>query len=141
MGRWWLEVLVVYLYSAKEASCCGVVGEEATTMSGRTGIAEGEHGGLLDVLVVVEGAEGHSDGEGVQPAVVEARCMVLKHPLDGVSPGFKKSRKKRRNDGMMQSSIINTSGGSLIYKSERGLKRGSGDQMGGPVTDKKARLQ
>ena len=122
------------------ASCGGVVGEEATTMSGRTGSAEGEHGGLLDV---VEGADGHrvGGGEGVQPALVEARCLVLKHPLDGVSPGFKKSRKRRRNDGMLQSSIINTSGGSLIYKSERGLKRGSGDQMGGPVTDKKARLQ
>ena len=70
------------------ASCGGVVGEEATTMSGRTGLAEGEHEDLL----YVEGAEGHSvgDGEGVQPALVESRCLVQKHPLDGVSPGFRK---------------------------------------------------
>ena len=42
------------------ASCGGVVGEEATTMSGRTGLADGEHEGLLHV----EGAEGHSVGDG-----------------------------------------------------------------------------
>ena len=107
-------------------------------MSGRTGLAEGEHEDLL----YVEGAEGHSvgDGEGVQPALVESRCLVQKHPLDGVSPAFRKSIKRRRNNGMLQSSMINTSGGPLSYKSERGLKRGSGDQMWGPVTDKKTRL-
>ena len=87
----------------------------------------------------MEGAGG-GDGGGEQPALVKARWLVLKHPLDGVSPGFKKSRKRSTNDGKVQSSIMNTSGGSLSNKSERGLKRGSGDQMGGPVTDKKARL-
>ena len=114
----------------KGASCSRVVGDEATT--GRTGLAEGEQGGLL----YVEGAGGVCDGGGEQPALVKARWLVLKHPLYGVSPGFKKSRKRRRNDGMLQSSIINTSGGPLRYKSERDLKRGSGDQIGGPVTDK-----
>ena len=121
------------------ASCSGVVGvgDEATT--GRTGLAEGKQGGLLHV----EGAGGVGDGGGEQPALVKARWLVLKHPLDGVSPGFKKSRKRSTNDRTVQSSIMNTSGGSLSYtsKSERGLKRGSGDQMGGPVTDKKARLK
>ena len=92
------------------ASCSGVVGvvgvgDEATT--GRTGLAEGEQGGLLHV----EGAGGVGDGGGEQPALVKARWLVLKHPLDGVSPGFKKSRKRSTNDGKVQSSISNTSGG------------------------------
>ena len=44
----------------QDASCGGVAGEEATPMSGRTALAEGEHKGLLHV----EGAEGHSVGDG-----------------------------------------------------------------------------
>ena len=87
-------------------SCSGVdgvvgVGDEATT--GRTGLAEGKQGGLLHS----EGAGGVGDVGDEQPALVKARWLVLKHPLDGVSPGFKKSRKRRTNDGMVQSSVLN----------------------------------
>ena len=130
-------MLVLNKYSTR-GLVVGVVGDEATIC--RTDLAaEGGQGSLLHL----EGAGGHcvGDGGGGQPALVEARCLVLKYPLDGVTPGFKKSRKRRRNYGLVQSSIINTSGGTLICKSERGLKRDSRDQMGGSVTDKKVRLQ
>ena len=52
-----------------------------------------------------------------------------------------KRSRKRRKDGLMQTSLWNSSGGPFSFESERGLKRVLGDQMGGPVSSKKARLE
>ena len=110
-------------------SCGGVVGDVAIAGDGQEGLLLHLH---------VEGA-GECVGGG-QPTVDGTRHLVLKHPEDGVKPGFRKSRKKRK-DGMMQTSLVNSSGGSFSFESERGLKRVWGDQMGGPVSRKKARLE
>ena len=85
----------------------------------------------------------HSDtdnDDGGQPRVVGTRNWVLRYPGEGINPGYKRSRKSRK-DGLMQTSLLNSSGGPFSLKSERGLKRGCGDQMGGPVIDKRPRLE
>ena len=114
---------------SQAVSCGEVVGDVAIAGDGQEGLLLHLH---------VEGA-GECVGGG-QPTVGGTRHLVLKHPEDGVKPGFRKSRKKRK-DGMMQTSLVNSSGGSFSCERERGLKRVWGDQMGGPVSRKKARLE
>ena len=83
--------------------------------------------------------------------------MGLKHPEEGVSPGYVKSRRRRKQDGLVQMPINSRlfflkkqivpsvglsgvpSGGPCVAKeSERVLKRGL-DQMEGPIARKRLR--
>ena len=91
-------------------------------MSGRTGSNEDEHEGLP---LHVEGAGGDCDGGG-QPRIVGTRNWVLKYPEEGISPGYKRSRKSRK-DGLMQTSLLISGGVPFSLKSERGFKMGCGD--------------
>ena len=64
--------------------------------------------------------------------------MFLRYPEEGINPGYKRSRKSRK-DGLMQTSLLISGGVPFSLKSERGLKRGRGDQMGGLVIDKETK--
>ena len=116
-----------------------------------------------------QGGEQHPDGagdEGGRGARVRDGGVVrrlaqsfterLRHPEEGVSPGYVKSRRKRKPDGLVQSRIylftkqeknvpsaglnlIPSGGPWEIKKNERGFKRGLGDQMGGPIAVKRLR--
>ena len=73
--------------------------------------------------------------------------MALRPPNEDDSSAFKKSRKKKTMDGLVQARIdgnFGRSGGPQIgieSKSERGLKREMGDRMEGPARAKKREIR
>ena len=103
-----------------------------------------------------EGARAGGEDDGVPQAQATA-YMSLRHPEEGVSPGFIKSRRRRKPDGLVQKQMNSklffykeqivpsvglnsgSSGGPCVaIERERGLKRGL-DQVEGPVARKKLR--
>ena len=132
-----------------------VVGEDAL-LSGARGaqLAQGAGGGGHDGDGEGARVEGGDDGG---PQAQATTFMSLRHPEDGVSPGYVKYRRRRKPDGLVQKQINSklvfykeqivpsvglnsgSSGGPCVaMERERGLKRGL-DQMEGPVARKKSR--
>ena len=120
----------------------------------------GEGGGSDQELQEGGGGE---DGQGAwardgEVPHAQPPMLSLKYPEDSVSPGYAKSRRRRKPDGMVQkrletSSSLNfkkqilpsvglvsvPSGGSCVaIERERGSKRGM-DQMEGPIARKRIR--
>ena len=138
---------------------CG--GRDDTPSSARGDQQGQEAGGGGHELQQEEGGDHGGDvaragNDGVPQAQATA-FMSLRHPEKGVSPGFVKSRRRRKPDGLVQRQINSkifffkeqivpsvglTSGSSggpcVAVESERGLKRGL-DQMEGPVARKRLR--
>ena len=93
---------------------------------------------------------------GVVHRLAQTFTDRLRHPAEGVSPGYVKSRRRKKPDGLVQSRIIlfskkeqivpsvglhSVPSGGLwdVKNSERGFKRGLGDQLEGPIALKRLR--
>ena len=138
---------------------CG--GRDDTPSSARGNQQGQEAGGGGHELQQEE--DGDQDGDSARagndgvPRAQATAFMSLRHPEEGVSPGFVKSRRRRKPDGLVQRQINSklfffkeqivpsvglnrgSSGGPCVaVERERGLKRGL-DQMEGPVVRKKLR--
>jgi hypothetical protein len=139
----------------------GVGRLDAPTCSGGANqMGQGGEGGGLEQHPDGAGDEGGRgarvrDG-GVVQRLAQSFTERLRHPEEGVSPGYVKSRRKRKPDGLVQSRIylftkqeknvpsaglnlIPSGGPWEIKKNERGFKRGLGDQTGGPIAVKRLR--
>ena len=117
-------------------------------------------GGGREHHPVGAGDEGGRDAQAKDGGLVHRLAQTftdrLRHPAEGVSPGYVKSRRRKKPDGLVQSRIILFSkkeqivpsvglhsvpnGGPWdIRKSERGFKQGLGDKLEGPIELKRLR--
>ena len=109
-----------------------------------------------------QGGEGgggvHDQQRGGGGQLENSLTARLKHPEDNISPKWVKSRRRKVQDGLKQAKLQFQPGPAVVknqnypsdrglscpsggpwgyQKSERGFKRGLGDQIGGPVRKKK----
>ena len=136
-----------------DALLSSVRGDQQVQEEGGGGGYEQQQGGSGDQDGVDAGAW---DDDGA-PHEQASALVGLKHPDQGVSPGYVKSRRRRKQDGLVQMPINSRlfflkkqivpsvglsgvpSGGPCVAKeSERGLKRGL-DLMEGPIARKRLR--
>ena len=118
--------------------------KSTTTSPEKTNLAENNEIKPGGSLRAAKDKPGKDNKLCVTNIVLPGPLVALRPPKEDDSPVFKKSRKKKTKDGLVQARIAGNfgpSGGPQIgIKSERGLKRGTGDQMEGPARTEKKRL-
>ena len=154
-----MKTIMPFNFIQEQANCQTIWSAVLQTRA-YNGHHQGRAGGGREHHPVGAGDEGGRDARVKDGRVVHRLAQTftdrLRHPEEGVSPGYVKSRRRKKPDGLVQSRIIQfskkeqivpsvglhsvPSGGPWdISKSERGFKRGLGDQLVGPIALKRFR--